>query len=494
MLNGIMIQFFHWYTWEQGNLWNYLKNEAPKLADLGVTAVWLPPACKGTSGENSRGYDIYDLYDLGEFDQKGCVKTRYGTKDEYIECIKTLQEHGITAIADIVLNHKGGGDETEKVWVKKVNPENRNEFISDRFEIEAFTKFTFPGRNKQYSDFIWNSQCFSGVDYDAGNKETGIYSIQNEYGDGWEEVIDVEKGNFDYLMCCDIEYRNQAVRDEIKNWGKWYLETTGFNGMRLDAIKHISPKFINEFLDHMRGLKNDLFVVGEYWAPGDLPLLKKYVDATQGRMSLFDASLHHNLYAASEKGKDYNMATIFNGSLVQEIPELAVTLIDNHDTQPLQALEAPVNPWFKALAYALILLREKGYPCVFYPDLYGATYTDKGKDGNDYEIYMPKCDALEGLLKARKGIAFGYQRDYFDHPNCVGWTREGKLDDDKTACAVILSNGDNGTKWMEIGKRHAGKIFYDYLGYCTDDIQINQDGWAEFRCNGGSVSVWIHRM
>jgi alpha-amylase len=143
MLNGIMLQFFHWYSWEGGNLWNFLKDEAPKLADLGVTAVWLPPASKGTQGVNSRGYDVYDLYDLGEFDQKGSVKTRYGSKDEYIQCIKTLQEHGITAIADIVLNHKGGGDEKEKVWVKKVNPENRNEFISDRFEIEAYTKFTF---------------------------------------------------------------------------------------------------------------------------------------------------------------------------------------------------------------------------------------------------------------------------------------------------------------------------------------------------------------
>lgn len=494
MLNGIMIQFFHWYSWEEGSLWNHLKAEAPKLAELGVTAVWLPPAFKGTDGINSRGYDIYDLYDLGEFDQKGTVQTRYGTKDEYLDCIKILQEHGITAIADIVLNHKSGGDEIEKVWVKKVNPENRNEFISDRFEIDAYTKFTFAGRNNQYSDFKWTSQCFSGVDYDAGNQESAIYSIQNEYGDGWEEVIDTEKGNFDFLMSCDIDYRNPAVRDEIKNWSKWYLENTGFNGIRLDAIKHISTKFINEFLDHMHGLKNDLFVVGEYWAPGDLPLLKRYIEATNGRMSLFDASLHHNMYAASEQGKDYNMATIFDGSLVQEIPELAVTLIDNHDTQPLQALEAPVNPWFKNLAYALILLREKGYPCVFYPDLYGATYTDKGEDGNNYEIYMPKCDALEGLLKLRKEVAFGFQRDYFDHPNCIGWTREGKLDDDKTGCAILMCNGEDGYKHMEIGARHAGKAFYDYLGYIQEEVHIAENGWAEFRCKGGSVSVWVQRL
>lgn len=43
----------------------------------------------------------------------------------------------------------------------------------------------------------------------------------------------------------------------------------------------------------------------------------------------------------------------------------------NHDTQPYQALEAPIEPFFKPLAYALILLRYDGYPCLFYGDLYG---------------------------------------------------------------------------------------------------------------------------
>jgi hypothetical protein len=44
----------------------------------------------------------------------------------------------------------------------------------------------------------------------------------------------------------------------------------------------------------------------------------------------------------------------------------------NHDTQPLQALESVVEPWFKPLAYAFILLRREGYPCLFLPDYEGA--------------------------------------------------------------------------------------------------------------------------
>lgn len=30
--------------------------------------------------QNDVGYGAYDLYDLGEFNQKGTVRTKYGTK------------------------------------------------------------------------------------------------------------------------------------------------------------------------------------------------------------------------------------------------------------------------------------------------------------------------------------------------------------------------------------------------------------------------------
>ena len=63
---------------------------------------------------------------------------------------------------------------------------------------------------------------------------------------------------------------------------------------------------------------------------------------------------------------DYDLTTIFDHSLVKNHPEHAVTFVDNHDTQRGQALESTVEEWFKPAAYALILLREDGLPCLFY--------------------------------------------------------------------------------------------------------------------------------
>lgn len=490
MSNGTMFQFFHWYSPGEGKLWKEVAEKAAHLAALGVTSVWLPPAYKANGGGYSVGYDVYDLYDLGEFDQKGTIATKYGTKDEYLHAIAELQKNGIQALADIVLNHKAGGDETEVVNAVKMDPGNRLVPISDPYEIEAFTKFYFPGRKGKYSEFIWDHQCFSGVDFDNRNGETAIFNILQEWGHDWDEVIDTEKGNYDYLMYNDIEFRNPALREELDRWGKWYVENTGIDGFRLDAVKHISPRFYAEWLSRLReDTGKELFTVGEYWAPGFVHLLLKYLEATHDAMSLFDSSLHHNLHRASKMGNNYDMRTILDNTLVKARPDKAVTLVENHDTQPLQSLEAPVDPWFKPIAYALILLRYDGFPCVFYPDLFGSIYKDHGRDGYEYEIFLNIVDGLETMMKVRKDHAYGMQRDYFDHANCIGWTREG--DDEHAGCAVVLSNGDAGTKRMEMGGRYAGKTFIDALGKRPEKIKIGKDGWAEFLCPPGGVSVWL---
>lgn len=488
-MNSTMLQGFHWYSEGGAVLYDQLRDAADWFADLGITSVWFPPAYKAQGGGYSVGYDPYDLYDLGEFDQKGSIATKYGTKEQYLDACRTLQQKGISIIADIVLNHKAGGDELETFQVVKVDSNDRNRVISDVHDIASYTKFTFPGRQQKYSDFIWNFTCFSGVDYAEGQEE-GIYRIINEYTDGWEEMTGSEKGNYDYLMYNDINHENPFVREELNRWGQWYHEQIGFDGVRLDAVKHQSPSFYREWLYFLRQhTGKNIFAVGEYWAPGILPLMLDYIEATQGSMSLFDASLQHNFHLASRAGSSYDLRRIFDESLLSVRPDLAVTVVANHDTQPLQQLEAPVEPWFKPLAYALILLRAEGFPCIFYPDLFGGHYTDKGTDGQDYEIFMAKVDGIEGLIKARKEHAYGEQHDYFEDANCLGWVRRG--DGYNRGCAVVMSNKDAYMKPMEMGTEYAGQQFYDMLGRIDDRITIREDGWADFPCPAGNVSVWI---
>jgi alpha-amylase len=245
MDNQTLCQFFHWYLPQDGAFWQHFEQEAPQLAAKGITHAWLPPAYKGSGGAASVGYDVYDLYDLGEFDQKGSVATKYGDRTAYLKAVAAAQQQGLKVIADIVLNHRLGGDEKERFRVKRINPDNRNETIGEPFEIDAYTRFTFPGRAGKYSNYIWDFHSFSGLDHADNLKpeEQGIFKVLNEYGEDWSQAVADEKGNFDYLLGADVEFRNPHVREELNDWGRWYLDTTGVSGLRLDALKHMSWKF-----------------------------------------------------------------------------------------------------------------------------------------------------------------------------------------------------------------------------------------------------------
>lgn len=486
MNNQTIFQFFHWYYSAEGNLWVHAKEQAPHLASLGVTQVWLPPAYKSAKGVNEPGYAVYDLYDLGEFDQQGTVRTRWGTVQEYLECIQAFHENGIKVLADIVLNHKIGGDEKEKVWVIDVNEDDRTQFNGEPYELEAHTKFTFPGRKGQYSDFVWDFHSFTGI-----CENDKIAMIRNEYFDGkWEDVPETEFGNYDYLMGNDIEYRNPHVREELKKWGVWYTEKAGLDGFRLDAVKHINPDFFPEWLDHLTAhFKKDFLCIGEYWKR-DIAPLREYIEATQGKIQLFDAPLHFNFHEASVQGESYDLSRILHDSLTAERPELSITFVDNHDTQPLQSLQSPVDSWFKPLAYAIILLREQGTPCVFYPSIYGAKYFDN-TTGEEQYVELPALSCIASMMKVRKNLAYGSQTDYLDHPSTIGWTRAGTPERENSGCAVVLTNGQEGVKRMSMGQQHAGRTMIDGCGHRIEKITLDENGEGNFPVDAGSLAVWI---
>jgi alpha-amylase len=487
-INGVMMQYFHWYVPADGSLWQEVSDRAALLAQSGFTALWLPPAYKGISGAFDVGYGVYDLYDLGEFDQRESIRTKYGTKQEYLQAIASLHQQGLQVYADGVLNHKMGADfaETPKAipypQTDRLNPKGGLQ------EIKTYTHFKFPNRQGKHSDFEWHWWHFDAVDYNEYNPDdrSTVYLLE---GKQFDDAVALENGNFSYLMGCDLDCQNPEVRAELIRWGKWYLDTTGVDGFRLDAIKHIATWFFPEWLDALeKHVGKDLFTVGEYWR-NDAANLRWYVDAVGGRMSIFDVPLHYNFANASKQKSNYNLAKIFDGTLIQIDPVYAVTFVENHDSQPLQALESVVEDWFKPIAYALILLREAGYPCVFYADYYGAEYRDRGRDGNEYPITMKSHRSiLDILLAARRDYAYGTQYDYLDHPNTIGWTRSGDINHPQ-AMAVIASNGGDGYKWMNVGKIHTK--FVDLTGHVTDSIVTNRDGWGRFTCWGESVSVWV---
>ena len=477
-INGIIMQYFEWYMDCHQNLWNQVKENAEELAKIGITALWLPPAYKGMGGKDEVGYAVYDVYDLGEFDQKGTIKTKYGSKDEYLDAIIALKQAGIESYADIVLNHKMGADAIQTIPATKVDWTNHNQENYQKETVKVATKFTFPGRKHKYSDFEWNWTDFDGIDYDNQTGENAIFKFVNKK---WGEEVDDEYGNYDYLMGADLDFSNPRVVKECTDWGKWYLNFTKVDGFRLDAVKHIDANFYRDWIKELRNeTKKELFAVGEYWST-DVNKLHKYITETNGNISLFDVPLHYNFYNAS-RDENYDMSKILEHTLVKENPCKAVTFVDNHDTQPGQALQSFVENWFKPIAYSIILLRNDGYPCVFYGDYYGIPHDD-----------IEPMNDLKALIQIRKEKSYGMQHDYLDNNNYIGWTQEGDEEHIKSGIAVVISTAGDGYKRMYVGNQNVGEIYIDALDNCQEEIIIEEDGCANFNVKGKSVSIWVKK-
>ncbi len=478
MENGVMMQYFEWRLPNEGNLWNRLKEDAQHLREIGVTAVWIPPAYKADE-QQDEGYATYDLYDLGEFDQKGTVRTKYGTRQELEAAIEELHQYQIAVYLDVVLNHKTGGDFIEKVNVIEVSPDDRNVTLGEPFEIEAWTGYDFAGRKEAYSSFKWHWYHFSGTDYDAGAERSGLFLIQGE-GKSWSEGVDLELGNYDFLMCNDVDLNHPEVIAELHRWGQWVSRELNLDGMRLDAIKHMKNTFIAGFLDAVREERGaDFYAVGEYWNP-ELSALENYIEAIDRKTNLFDVPLHYNFYRASQEGKEYNLQDILQGSWVKSDSLLAVTFVDNHDSQPGCSLESYVEDWFKPLAYGLILLMKDGYPCLFYGDYYGI--------GGEPS---PHAHILEILLEARRKYAYGEQIDYFDHPSTVGFIRMGDEEHLGSGLVFLMSNDEAGAKVMSLGEERKGERWHEITGSIDDEVILDDTGSGDFSVQGRNIAVWI---
>jgi alpha-amylase len=479
---GVMFQYFEWNCRNDGSLWRELAEKAVELKNLGTTAVWMPPAYKGMGGIHETGYAPYDLYDLGEFDQKGTVRTKYGTREEFLAAVRAVREAGMHAYADVVFNHRMGGDETEEVEIEEICCDNRNVVQSQPYTIRAWSHYTFPGRGETYSPMKGHWHHFNAFGANA-NKPEEKGKIYRVVGKTFSGEVCFEYGNFDYLMGADVDLYHDEVRADLFRWGEWFINTTNVDGFRLDAIKHIPASFYKDWFAHLRKTfpQRDLFAVGEYWH-GGLDELKTYLDRTEGVTRLFDVPLHFNFRDAAKAGRHYDLRTIFDGTLVQDNPLMAVTFVDNHDSQPGQALESWVDDWFKPLAYALILLRKDGYPCLFYGDYFG----NPGHPDEKAKLVSHR-KLIDDMLQARSKFTYGDQHDYFDHPTCVGWVWSGD-EEHPGSLAVLMSTGEAGVKRM---KTFRGRQTYrDVTGHWLEPVTTDENGEAEFHCPPGKVSVW----
>lgn len=555
--NRTLFQTFEWHTPSQPPAPNEthsrtshyarLTRVLPELSSLGVTSIWLPPGCKANDPQGN-GYDCYDLWDLGGFDQKWTRSTKWGSREELRDLMELAKKEGVECIWDAVLNHKTAGDATDEAWAVEVDGEDRRVEVSSPKKIEAWLKYDFPGRDREgmkYSRMKWRAEHFNGIDFDQRTQKKAIYKLvddpatypkpdqqqassdtgMNRFarfasklsstptrrpGKGWAEDVDDLHGNYDYLMFANVDYVHPETRKDVTRWGEWMVNDTGVDGFRMDAVQHFSFNFTRDWVSKVqaasqrKGDGKGAFVVGEIWT-GEVERIVRWLDVVGQGAYAYDSPLFYNFSRISEDvrtgSRNADLRTITRDSLLNARPQSAVTFVTNHDTQPGQSSYAPVDAQLKSLFYAFILLRQEGYPCVFWGDVYGT----KGPKAEPPACTVAaanggKRSLLPDLVLARKLFAYGEQKDYLDAMSCIGWTRSGTQN--RPGCAALLSIGPPTDKqgkvsWtakkMTIGQ--PGEVWVDILAneQGRPEVTIDDEGNGLFACRGMSVALFVKR-
>ncbi len=302
---SIMMQAFYWDVPAGGSWWDTLSTKVDDWSAAGINAIWLPPVSKAHNGSFSMGYDPFDYFDFGEYDQMGSVETRFGSKTELKKLVSTAHQNGLQVYADIVINHNSGG-------ATEANPYT---------QTNTWTVFN-PASGLFYrsaSDFHPN---------DIKQNDSGVFG-------GYPD------------LCHYHTYVQDWLWKQSYSVAQYYKNEMGFDGWRFDYVKGFEPWVVREWTNTVGG-----FSVGELWDSN-----VDYLDwwATEANSSVFDFACY---YAMNDAFDGNDLTKLNNDMMWKRNPFKAVTFVTNHDTDEI---------WSKMLAYAYILTHE-GYPCMFYSD------------------------------------------------------------------------------------------------------------------------------
>lgn len=307
----VMMQSFYWDVTPGGVWWDNINSKLDSWKTAGITAVWLPVISKGESGPFSMGYDPYDYFDFGQYNQKGTTETRFGSYTELKSLLANAKSKGFKLIADIIINHNSGGD-------LEFSPYSGKSY---------YTRFTpMSGKfNRNYEDFHPSAVDAKDEDQFGGMPD----------------------------LCHNIAHVQDWLWKRTDGVAKFYRDSLGFDGWRFDFVKGFSPNVVKSWLAEVGGIS-----IGEYF-DGNVTLVNNWCNAANS--GAFDFPLYYAMKDAFFFG---NMTALDGKGLISINPSRAYTFVSNHD---IERDPGNLNAVAKLKAYAYILTAE-GTPFIFYKD------------------------------------------------------------------------------------------------------------------------------
>ena len=477
----LVLQAYWWDYWNTNypNGWaNYLTELAPRLAEMGIDAIWIPPTIKN-SGTNSVGYSPFDHYDLGDKFQKNSTKTRMGDKDELLRMVAVMHANGIDVIQDLVLNHVSNAGSANGSGGQ--DPAAMDDGQTNRFKNFRYVSFKTPASSESTAQYLArdgrfpkNWQNF----YPNNNNLCCTNEINSPY---WGPDISYESNAYG-LSSNALHNPTQSadyMRNGMRNWLIWYKKQVGFDGLRLDAVKHF-PSYVSE--DMLWNLQygamwasggQEMFAVGE-WVGGTAQL-DAWADAVQNRAGTFDFNLRFALSAMVSSNGAYDLGQI--PSQQQQNRQRTVPFVNNHDTfRPQLSAQGNYTGWNtgselsphiepndvrNSAAHAIVISLD-GAPQLFFEDLFPIGY-----NGNRFN-HLPTDTTALAIDSDVANLIWCHQNLHFkEGAYFVRWQAPDALVIERSTKALIGIT-DNWNQWQQLNGVQTnwpdGTVLVDYSG------------------------------
>lgn len=360
------------------------------FTELGVTALWLTPVLENNSPDEGK-FSTYHGYATTDYYQ---VDPRFGTNEEYRQLIDEAHAKGLKVVMDMIFNHCGLyhpwlADLPNHDWL------NTPEWLSE-------ARKNTDKKSSQLADLKTNDLYLQ-----TSYKLTPVVDPYASKIDTKETV----EGWFVPSMP-DLNQKNPHVMRYLIQNSKWWIETVGIDGIRMDTYPYADREGMAEWMKELGEEYPNFNVVGETWVTEPAYTAAWQKDSRLSKQNSYlptvmDFSFYDKINQAKREQTDawWNGFNRIYNSLVYdylyEKPENVMAFVDNHDTDRFLGNGHDSTALKQALALLLTIKRT--------PQLYYGT---------------------EILMNGTKDITDGYVRKDFpggfkdDQANC--FTKSGR--------------------------------------------------------------------
>jgi len=346
------------------------------IEDMGFNGIWFMPVMQSPTYHK---YDVVDYYTIDE---------AYGTMEDFKNLVDACHSRDINVVIDMVINHSSSQHE----WFQQACAYLKQLPEGQEPDLEECP----------YVDYYHFAQeQVNGTYYKVGN--TSWYYE----GSFWSEMP-------------DLNLANTALRTELEDIARFWIEEMDVDGFRMDAALHFeendttfNTEVLNWLYSFCIGLNPDFYMVSEVWANGGT--IADYYASGTPSMFNFDAASAEGKLIKAARG-NYKAAALV-GSMVEYQEEYAeknpnyidAPFLTNHDMGRVSnALMKDANDMKMACG---LLMTMNGSPFVYYGEEIGMASSGKKDENKRLPMIWSDTDTTgmtDGPVDADKDIVSAF--------------------------------------------------------------------------------------